>query len=517
MRWFFLALPFLPLLLFINVFHYSFSPLIRSFKRRISAGLPEIVFVLAVCVIVGHALVFSFLYITEELFLKGLIFATALLALSMFLLITRDSFLSLLLGWDGLGISSFFLVIWYQRWNRVDSGIITFLSNRVGDFFLLLRTTLFLSRGRWLNNSWSTNFCFSFLVAIACLTKRAQVPFRVWLPIAISAPTPISALVHSRTLVTAGLFLVIKFQCLLSASLLFFIGATTIIVAGGIRILEIDLKKIVALSTLSQLGLLIRRLGAGAFALTFFHIIRHALIKSALLIVVGILLHKNLGSQDKRIIKWGGKTQRYSFLCLILCSLSLCGVSLTRGAVSKEMLLLNRNRSVLPSPAAWYFLTGVALTLIYCARLILVSFQTPEKRIRTRGWARKEAGRSLLLVFLSCVLGTRLIERLSVSRGNIRLREAKILLLLFSFATIIGVSSSFINIPLTMFYAGAEVPFKITTRSLKGWRRGDRVFIDRANWFLFLWTDIFHSGSSKRKKRAFYFLVLFFIRRCLFL
>lgn len=259
--------------------------------------------------------------------------------------------------------------------------MITFLSNRMGDFFLLLGAVGFLSLRGWLIGRWGVNFCFSFLVAVACFTKRAQVPLRVWLPMAMRAPTPIRALVHSRTLVTAGLFLAIKLQCLLSVSLLFLIGALTMVVAGRMRILEIDLKKIVALSTLSQLGLLIRGVGAGAYALAFFHMVRHAFTKRALLIVVGVLLHKNWGSQDKRLMGWEGKEQRYSFFCLVICCFSLCGMRFTRGAVRKEFLLLHRRRGRVSFFVFRGFLFGVALTLIYCLRLVCVSLQCRGEKV----------------------------------------------------------------------------------------------------------------------------------------
>lgn len=146
----------------------------------------------------------------------------------------------------------------------------------------------------------AVNSCLVLLFLVACLTKRAQVPLRVWLPIAMRAPTPIRALVHSSTLVTAGLFLAMKLQSLLLRRALFFLGAATMVVAGRIRMFEMDLKKVVALSTLRQLGFLSVGVGVGAYALSFFHILGHAFTKRALLIVVGVLLHKNLGRQDKR-------------------------------------------------------------------------------------------------------------------------------------------------------------------------------------------------------------------------
>ena len=297
------------------------------------------------------------------------------------------------------------LIIWYQRWNRVDRGVITFLSNRLGDFFLLFRAVMYSFLGGWFFRRRGVNNCLTFLLVVACLTKSAQVPLRVWLPLAIRAPTPIRALVHSRTLVTAGIFLAIKLQCLLSSELLFFLGTVTIIVAGRIRIFEIDLKKIVALSTLRQLGFLRVGVAVGVFSLALFHIIRHALTKSALFIVVGVILHKNLGSQDKRLLCWRGGGQSYSFLSLCVCILSLCGVGLTRGAVRKEIVLLRGAEREFSFLVIGLFMVGVAFTFIYCVRLATVFLQQEEGGISSRVWRRKEIARSLGLVIISCLGG----------------------------------------------------------------------------------------------------------------
>lgn len=149
------------------------------------------------------------------------------------------------------------------------------------------------------------------------------------------------------------------------------------------RILEIDLKKVVALSTLSQLGLLGTGLGGGLFTLAFLHIIIHALIKRALFIVVGIILHKRLRTQDKRRLLWDRRYQRYSLASLALCRISLCGVRLTRGSIRKETLLLETLGSKLSPTRNLCFLFGVSLTFIYCLRLLSVCLQTEGKNRRT--------------------------------------------------------------------------------------------------------------------------------------
>jgi NADH:ubiquinone oxidoreductase subunit 5 (subunit L)/multisubunit Na+/H+ antiporter MnhA subunit len=233
----------------------------------------------------------------------------------------------------------------------------------------------------------------------------------VWLPIAMSAPTPIRALVHSRTLVTAGLFMALKFSRFLLSKIFWLFGGLTMLVAGAVRLLEMDLKKVIALSTLRQLGLLGIGLGFGIFSLTLFHIMSHALIKRALFILVGVLLHTNFGSQDKRLIQVLRKRTRFCFRGLVFCSLALCGLGLTRGLVRKEAFLLQRRGFRGERSALLGFILVVSLTFIYCGRLLSVSLQPIlPRRARKRG-RRKALRRRGILLVLGIVRAWRLGDR----------------------------------------------------------------------------------------------------------
>ena len=162
----------------------------------------------------ANVLIFSKLYIEEDLFKTRFTILVLLFILSINLLIFLPNFIILLLGWDGLGLVSFILVIYYQNPSSLAAAILTALTNRIGDVAILLSIAITLNQGHWLiTNIWQSNWSIIqiALITVAAITKSAQIPFSRWLPAAIAAPTPVSALVHSSTLVTAGVFLLIRF------------------------------------------------------------------------------------------------------------------------------------------------------------------------------------------------------------------------------------------------------------------------------------------------------------------
>lgn len=181
------------------------------------------------------------------------------------------------------------------------------------------------------------------IVILASITKRAQIPFSAWLPAAIAAPTPVRALVHSSTLVTAGVYLLIRFNPLLIQyeihKILFLVGALTTLMASVRANFETDLKKIVALSTLSQLGIIVFTLSLGFARLAFFHLLTHAIFKALLFICRGKVIHESGETQDSRAI--GGLAVRlpYTSMCMNLSNLALCGFPFMAGFYSKDLLV----------------------------------------------------------------------------------------------------------------------------------------------------------------------------------
>jgi len=218
-------------------------------------------------------------------------------------------------------------------------------------------------------------FIVLILVIIAALTKRAQIPFSAWLPAAIAAPTPVSALVHSSTLVTAGVYLLIRFNYALGIrEFLFFIGTLTIFISGLGANFETDLKKIIALSTLRQLGLIIITLGLGLYEYAFFHLLTHAIFKSLLFLCAGVFIHSMGDLQDIRII--GGliiSCPATSFY-FISSSIALCGFPFLSGFYSKDIILELFFLSKINMFMILIIFIATIFTLSYSVRLIYYIF-----------------------------------------------------------------------------------------------------------------------------------------------
>ena len=318
-------------------------------------------------------------YIETDKFLNRFILLVVIFVLSIIFLIIRPNLISILLGWDGLGLVSYVLVIYYQNVKSYNAGILTALSNRIGDAALLVSIAWIINYNRW-------NFIFyldfmkidyiikiiSFFIILAALTKRAQIPFSSWLPAAIAAPTPVSSLVHSSTLVTAGVYLLIRFSNAFSSNflnILLFISLFTIFIAGLGANFEFDLKKIIALSTLSQLGLIISILALGNADLAFFHLLTHALFKALLFICAGIIIHRLNNCQDIRFI--GSLSLYIPITCILfnICNLSLCGLPFLSGFYSKDLVVEVISIGYLNLFVYIIFYLSVGLTVCYRFRV----------------------------------------------------------------------------------------------------------------------------------------------------
>lgn len=303
-------------------------------------------FIGLVIVISSIVLFYRTYYISGDKFFNRFILLVYLFVISMIFLILSPNIIRILLGWDGLGLVSYCLVIYYQNSKSANAGMVTILSNRIGDIAILLCIAWLLNFGSW--NFFYSQFIYldrgvvliTILVVLAAITKRAQMPFSAWLPAAIAAPTPVSALVHSSTLVTAGVYLLIRFNFIMGVrKFLFFVGVFTMFISGLGANFETDLKKIIALSTLRQLGLIIITLGLGLVDYSFFHLITHAIFKSLLFLCAGVFIHSMGDSQDIRVI--GGliiscPATSFYFIC---SSIALCGFPFLSGFYSKDIIL----------------------------------------------------------------------------------------------------------------------------------------------------------------------------------
>ena len=316
----------------------------------IAVDIISCIFRITVLFISANVLLFAKSYIERELFLKRFITLVVLFVFSINLLIFIPNLITLLIGWDGLGITSFILVIYYQNPKSLGAGIITALSNRIGDVIILLSVALLINTGHWdIISILYTSDILIFNIAIiilmlAGITKSAQIPFSRWLPAAIAAPTPVSALVHSSTLVTAGVFLLIRFYPFL-ANLIYFnytlliLSSLTITIAGMAAIVETDIKKIIALSTLRQLGVIISRVAINLPLLAFYHLVTHALFKALLFICAGTLIHSFYHSQDMRYIGQLSLQIPLTTTALLSANLALCGFPFIAGFYSKDLII----------------------------------------------------------------------------------------------------------------------------------------------------------------------------------
>nr|YP_006576024.1 NADH dehydrogenase subunit 5 [Sphenophorus sp. BYU-CO246]ACZ58551.1 NADH dehydrogenase subunit 5 [Sphenophorus sp. BYU-CO246] len=333
-----------------------------------------------VLLISGVVTKYSEEYMKQEKFLVRFILLVVMFVLSMMFLIISPNLISILLGWDGLGLVSYILVIFYQNVKSYNAGMLTALSNRIGDVALLMAISWMINYGSWnfmfylefYSEDYMMKWIFNFVV-LAAFTKSAQIPFSSWLPAAMAAPTPVSSLVHSSTLVTAGVFLLIRFNIGFSESLnkfILLISLLTMFMSGMGANLEYDLKKIIALSTLSQLGLMMTILALGDSKFAFFHLLTHALFKALLFMCAGSIIHNLNNCQDIRFM--GGLSKIMPLTCIYfnICNLSLCGFPFLAGFYSKDLIVEIFSMGEFNFFVYIIFYISIGLTASYSFRLL---------------------------------------------------------------------------------------------------------------------------------------------------
>nr|WRO44943.1 NADH dehydrogenase subunit 5 [Cyrebion gracilicornis] len=339
----------------------------------------SLLFMSFVLLISSMVIYYSYEYMHGDLNLSRFIILVVLFVISMMFLIISPNLISILLGWDGLGLISYCLVIYYQNVKSFNAGMLTALSNRIGDVALLMSIAWMMNYGSWnfiyyldfKSNDYFMNLIMMFVI-LAGMTKSAQIPFSSWLPAAMAAPTPVSSLVHSSTLVTAGVYLLIRFNFSMNYYMLMFllfISLLTMFMAGLGANFEYDLKKIVALSTLSQLGLMISVLALGDYILSYYHLLMHALFKALLFMCMGMIIHNLGGCQDIRFM--GGLSTQMPLTCLFLniSNLSLCGLPFLTGFYSKDLILEFMSMTYLNMFVYFIFYFSIGLTVSYSYRL----------------------------------------------------------------------------------------------------------------------------------------------------
>nr|YP_010809158.1 NADH dehydrogenase subunit 5 [Anaka burmensis]UNZ99517.1 NADH dehydrogenase subunit 5 [Anaka burmensis] len=305
------------------------------------------------------------------------LFLVILFVLSMILMIMSPNLVSILLGWDGLGLVSYCLVIYYQSMKSYLAGMITCLTNRLGDIGILITIAWLMSYG-----SWHFMFYLNFfnpliykMIFISAFTKSAQIPFSSWLPAAMAAPTPVSALVHSSTLVTAGVYMLIRFFNKFNYNNMFFLTLTilTMFMSSFCANYEFDLKKIIALSTLSQLGLMMSSLFMGLVDMSFFHLLTHAMFKSLLFLCAGIFIFYMKDNQDIRFMGTVSKMMPFNTVCFNISNLTLCGLPFLSGFYSKDLIVESSLMNEYNIIFYMMFYICLGLTSCYTIRLFFYS------------------------------------------------------------------------------------------------------------------------------------------------
>jgi NADH-quinone oxidoreductase subunit L len=330
----------------------------------------------------------------------------SLFTFSMLMLVMSNNFLQLFFGWEAVGLVSYLLIgFWYTKPTAVFANMKAFLVNRVGDFGFILGIGLLAAYTGTLNyaetfakapalgglafgygTDWMLATVICICLFIGAMGKSAQFPLHVWLPDSMEGPTPISALIHAATMVTAGIFMVARMSPLFelsdtALSFILVIGAITALFMGFLGIIQNDIKRVVAYSTLSQLGYMTVALGASAYSVAVFHLMTHAFFKALLFLAAGSVI---IGMHHNQDIRWMGNLRKYmpiTWITSLLGSLALIGTPLFSGFYSKDSIIEAVHLSTLPGSGFAYFavMTGVFVTAFYSFRMYFLVFHGKER------------------------------------------------------------------------------------------------------------------------------------------
>jgi NADH-quinone oxidoreductase subunit L len=363
----------------------------------------------------------------------------SLFTFSMLMLVMSNNFMQLFFGWEAVGVVSYLLIgFWYTRPTAIFASLKAFLVNRIGDLGFVLGIAgvlyytgsldyadAFRAAPQIASNSitvfqghpWSAMSLVCICLFIGAMAKSAQVPLHVWLPDSMEGPTPISALIHAATMVTAGIFMVARMSPLFeysetALSFVLVIGATTALFMGFLGIVNNDIKRVVAYSTLSQLGYMTAALGASGYSVAIFHLMTHAFFKALLFLAAGAVIIAMHHEQDMR--KMGGLRKRMpvTYWTSLIGALALIGTPFFSGFYSKDVLIdaVSASHRYGAGYAYWCVLLGVFVTALYTFRMIFLTFHGPERfdhhtqeHFHDVGWNMK--GPLVALAIPSLVIG----------------------------------------------------------------------------------------------------------------
>jgi NADH-ubiquinone oxidoreductase chain 5 len=316
----------------------------------------------------------------------------SLFTFMMIILVTADNFLLMFVGWEGVGVCSYLLVsFWFTRIAANQSSISAFLTNRVGDCFLTIG--MFAILWSYGNLDYSTVFSLApyysesvviiigICLLIGAMAKSSQVGLHVWLPMAMEGPTPVSALIHAATMVTAGVYLLIRVSPLIEYSslvllLCLWLGAITTVFSSLIGLFQQDIKKVIAYSTMSQLGMMVIAVGLSSYNIALFHLVNHAFYKGLLFLGAGAVIHAVADNQDFR--KYGGLISYLplTYSVMLIASLSLVAFPFMTGFYSKDFIIESAFGKYYISSIAVYYIAsiGAMFTTLYSVKVLYLTF-----------------------------------------------------------------------------------------------------------------------------------------------
>lgn len=362
----------------------------------------------------------------------------SLFTFAMLTLVMSDNFLQLFFGWEGVGLVSYLLIgFWFKKPSATYANMKAFIVNRVGDLGFLLGIAAIVStfgtlsyvevfsHVSVLDEKMAALICI--LLFIGAMGKSAQVPLHVWLPDSMEGPTPISALIHAATMVTAGVFMVARLSPLfevseVARSFILVIGATTALFMGFLGLVQNDIKRIIAYSTLSQLGYMVVALGASAYAAGMFHLMTHAFFKALLFLGAGSVIMGMHHVQDIREMGGLWRKMPITYITMLLASLALAGLPPFSGFYSKDVIIEAVAMTHIPGAtyAQWAVLIGVFVTALYSFRLLFLVFHTKPRMDQHTADHVHESPRVvtmplILLAIPSVVIGGLLAENMLFS------------------------------------------------------------------------------------------------------
>jgi len=402
----------LSIYVFYNVIIYEYTDNI-IIAKWITSGLLDVnwsikidqlsaVMLVVVTLVSAIVHVYSIGYMSHDPHQPRFMSYLSLFTFAMLVLVTSDNFLQLFFGWEGVGLCSYFLIgFWFKKPSANAAAIKAFIVNRVGDFgfalgiflvFYIFGTVnyeeVFAQVSIYKDNN--INFLglevnvinlICFLLFVGAMGKSAQIFLHTWLPDAMEGPTPVSALIHAATMVTAGVFLVVRCSPIfefspLALSIVTIVGMTTALFAASVAMVQNDIKKIIAYSTCSQLGYMFFAAGVGAYNVAMFHLFTHAFFKALLFLGAGSVIHAFKDEQDISLMGGARKKLPYTYILMIVGTLALTGFPLLSGFYSKDAII---EFAFLSGTSLGYFASTIGiftafLTSIYSWRLVFKTF-----------------------------------------------------------------------------------------------------------------------------------------------